>query len=166
MAKAREKSKRKIADKETLEKRAKNQAKKALEKKLSGGKSKSELSLSQRAQLEKRIKKKAKVIERGAKKLRKKVKADDRAATKAARSGSTDDRKIQGKKLKKDMERAKLKKESVNEAAPATNTSGLAPASPPQGALVGGINNKLPAGTTLQELLQMIRNMMTKGRVR
>ena len=50
-----ERAKRRMASKETLEKRAKRAARLTILKKLSKGKSKSELSFSRRAELEKRL---------------------------------------------------------------------------------------------------------------
>lgn len=59
----------KIADRDTLEKRARVQARKAVESKLLKGQSKDELSFSQRQNLEIKVSKKSALIDKLAKKL-------------------------------------------------------------------------------------------------
>lgn len=74
----REKAKRKLADNEKLMGRAKKQAKDILVKKMTKDKGKDELSLSQRAEIERRLAKKKPAIDKLAKKLFRKVREKDR----------------------------------------------------------------------------------------
>jgi|SaaInlV_110m_DNA_1040235.scaffolds.fasta_scaffold00329_42 hypothetical protein len=75
----RKKAAKKHADPEHLKKRAEKQARGALEKKLTGGKSKADLSFAERGQLEKRMAKKSAAIKKLAKKLLPAAKAKDKA---------------------------------------------------------------------------------------
>lgn len=77
LAAGRRKAEKKVADAETIMKRARNRARKAIEAKLLQGQSKSELSASGKDALEKRVDKKKAAIEKLAKKLFKQVKAEE-----------------------------------------------------------------------------------------
>ena len=80
IARAKERAAKKVASPEQLKTRAMNQARNMFIKKILGpGKTKADLSLSDRAQLEKRLDKKKAAIAKLAKKLLPKIKADDRA---------------------------------------------------------------------------------------
>jgi hypothetical protein len=73
---------RKVADVERLKKRARRQARNAILNKILKGKDKSELSYGARASIEKRVNKRAAMIQRMAKKLLPQVRKADRAKMK------------------------------------------------------------------------------------
>ena len=73
IAMGRKRAERRVADMETLKKRAKKQARNTFLKKLTKGMSKDELSMARRAELEKRLDKMAPKIEKLAKKLLPKI---------------------------------------------------------------------------------------------
>jgi hypothetical protein len=75
----RKKSAKKFATPEQLKKRTEKQARGAIEKKLTGGKSKSDLSFAERGQLEKKMAKKTAAIKKLAKKLLPSAKTKDKA---------------------------------------------------------------------------------------
>jgi hypothetical protein len=73
---------RKVADVERLKKRARRQARNAILNKILKGKDKGELSYGARASIEKRVNKRAAMIQRMAKKLLPQVRKADRAKMK------------------------------------------------------------------------------------
>lgn len=75
----RDKAARRTANAETLQKRARKQARSSVLKKLTKGVDKNELSFAKRQELEKRLEKKKNVIDRIAKKLLPKVRKDERS---------------------------------------------------------------------------------------
>ena len=82
IALGRKKASKKLADKDTLMKRATKQAKDAIIKKLTKGKGKGELSFAQRGAIEKKVDKKQAAIKKIAKKLLPAVKKADKAKLK------------------------------------------------------------------------------------
>jgi len=78
IALGRKKASRKLADKDTLMKRARKHARDLLVKKLTKGKDKSELSFAQRQNIEKQVDKKKGAIDRIAKKLLPKIRELDK----------------------------------------------------------------------------------------
>jgi hypothetical protein len=78
IALGRKKASRKLADKDTLMKRARKHARNLLVKKLTKGKDKSELSFAQRQNIEKQVDKKKGAIDRIAKKLLPKLRQADK----------------------------------------------------------------------------------------
>jgi hypothetical protein len=82
IALGRRRAARKVADVERLKKRARRQARNAILNKILKGKDKGELSYGARASIEKRVNKRAAMIQRMAKKLLPQVRKADRAKMK------------------------------------------------------------------------------------
>ena len=74
----RERAKKKRASSDVVDRRSRKRARNVVFKKMSGGKSKKDMSLAQRAKVEKRMEKKKKTVDRVARKVKRIVRADDR----------------------------------------------------------------------------------------
>jgi len=84
----RERAKRRLAPKDKLETRASRQARKSIESKLLGGKTKADLPVSQRAAIEKKVEKRSAAIKRIAKRLFPQVKKAEVKRLKDFRAGA------------------------------------------------------------------------------
>jgi hypothetical protein len=85
----REIAKKRLAPKEKLEKRAAKQARKAIESKMLGGKTKNDLPFASRSAIEKKVDKRSAVIKRLAKKLYPKVRKAEMERLNQYRSGGS-----------------------------------------------------------------------------
>ncbi len=86
---AREIAKKRLAPKEKLEKRAAKQARKTIESKMLGGKTKNDLPFASRSAIEKKVDKRSAVIKRLAKKLYPKVRKAEMERLNQYRSGGS-----------------------------------------------------------------------------
>lgn len=92
IARSRERAARRMASRETLERRARQQARKTIERRLSQGKSRSEMSVPEREALERKMKGRSDAIDRLARRLLPQVtKAERERLAKQRSSGSDDD---------------------------------------------------------------------------
>jgi len=94
IARGKKKAAKRNATPEQIKTRSQAQARAKFADKILGGKSKADLSLSDRNALEKKLAKKTGAIARLAKKLRPVIKAADKAKTKIARAGDAPDDKV------------------------------------------------------------------------